>query len=111
MRLISKIELYDYPYYILLNETAKEMDWYLISLVNPDDFILPENKRRILNVNNIKNLSDEEYNSYLVEAIKINKISGVKKFSKGYDNLIKIISCFNDCRDFSYPKKIGRAHV
>ena len=104
MRLISKIELYDYPYYILLNETAKEMDWYLISLVNPDDFILPENKRRILNVNNIKNLSDEEYNSYLVEAIKINKISGVKKFSKGYDNLIKIISCFNDCRDFSYPK-------
>lgn len=103
MKLLSKVTLSDYNYYLVLDDLISVQRWYLFSEIHPGNLskVGPEMYEDSLTMSMLLSKGCSEY---LVESVQRSKKTGVSSVYKSDIRLNNIIKVFLDSRDFGYSK-------
>jgi DNA polymerase I-like protein with 3'-5' exonuclease and polymerase domains len=103
MRLISDIEISDFRYFLVLDDTKSAQRWFLFSEIHPENFA-KLGKARYENSLTLKMLTSKSRLEYMTESISRSKKTGEIKAYGRTPILDKVMQAFIEARDFSYPK-------
>ena len=107
MKLLSKVNISGFDYYVALNDTKGSQDWYLVSVIHPKNYS-KVGKDQLVDSLSTADLYTNSYGEYVVEGVRRSKKTGkvqTLRTSRVVNTLDKIISSYIDARDLAYPKE------
>ena len=107
MRLLSRINVSGFDYFVILCDTKSAQEWYLVSQIHPKNYA-KVGDAQLENSLVTQDLYTTKYNEYVVESMKRSKKTGkVQTLKKtGLINVLdRILESYIDARDLAYPKE------